>query len=407
MGQLSEALEKLGARRKVLCLPPDISRLHSGAGELTRELWRYYGDRLSCVMPAIGTHAPMTDAEIGIMFGDMPRRLFRVHDWRGGLARLGEVPPEFVRQLSEGRLDFAWPAEVNRLLVEGGFDLIISIGQVVPHEVAGMANHNKNIFVGAGGAEGIGKSHYLGAVYGLERIMGRADTPVRRLFDYASENFARHLPILYVLTVMGRNEEGKLVRQGLFIGQDRECFRQAAALSLKHNLTLLDRDISKAVVYLDPQEYKSTWIGNKAIYRTRMALAEGAELVIIGPGVKTFGEDPEIDRLIRKYGYRGTEATVEAVRRNADLAANLSAAAHLIHGSSEGCFTIAWCPGGLSRQEVEGVGYRWGEPASMLKRYDPARLEEGFNLIDGEEIYFISNPALGLWAQRRHFPDAG
>ena len=400
-------LEKLEPRRKVLCLPPDISRLHSGAGEVTREVWRYYGDRLSCVMPAIGTHAPMTDAEIEAMFGDMPRRLFRVHDWRNGLVRLGEVPPDYVRQLSEGRLDFAWPAEVDRLLVEGGFDLIISIGQVVPHEVAGMANHNKNIFVGAGGAEGIGKSHYLGAVYGLERIMGRADTPVRRLFDYASENFARHLPILYVLTVMGRNEEGKLVRRGLFTGQDRECFRQAAALSLKHNLTLLDREISKAVVYLDPQEYKSTWIGNKAVYRTRMALARDAELIIIGPGVRTFGEDPEIDRLIRRYGYRGTEATLEAVQRNADLAANLSAAAHLIHGSSEGRFNITWCPGRLTREEVEGVGYRWSEAAPMLKRYDPARLKEGFNLIDGEEIYFISNPALGLWAHRRHFPDAG
>jgi len=407
MGQLSQMLEKLEPRRKVLCLPPDISRLHSGAGEVTREVWRYYGDRLSCVMPAIGTHAPMTDAEIEAMFGDMPRRLFRVHDWRNGLVRLGEVPPDYVRQLSEGRLDFAWPAEVDRLLVEGGFDLIISIGQVVPHEVAGMANHNKNIFVGAGGAEGIGKSHYLGAVYGLERIMGRADTPVRRLFDYASENFARHLPILYVLTVMGRNEEGKLVRRGLFTGQDRECFRQAAALSLKHNLTLLDREISKAVVYLDPQEYKSTWIGNKAVYRTRMALARDAELIIIGPGVRTFGEDPEIDRLIRRYGYRGTEATLEAVQRNADLAANLSAAAHLIHGSSEGRFNITWCPGRLTREEVEGVGYRWSEAAPMLKRYDPARLKEGFNLIDGEEIYFISNPALGLWAHRRHFPDAG
>ncbi len=407
MGQLSQMLEKLEPRRKVLCLPPDISRLHSGAGEVTREVWRYYGDRLSCVMPAIGTHAPTTDAEIEAMFGDMPRRLFRVHDWRNGLVRLGEVPPDYVRQLSEGRLDFAWPAEVDRLLVEGGFDLIISIGQVVPHEVAGMANHNKNIFVGAGGAEGIGKSHYLGAVYGLERIMGRADTPVRRLFDYASENFARHLPILYVLTVMGRNEEGKLVRRGLFTGQDRECFRQAAALSLKHNLTLLDREISKAVVYLDPQEYKSTWIGNKAVYRTRMALARDAELIIIGPGVRTFGEDPEIDRLIRRYGYRGTEATLEAVQRNADLAANLSAAAHLIHGSSEGRFNITWCPGRLTREEVEGVGYRWSEAAPMLKRYDPARLKEGFNLIDGEEIYFISNPALGLWAHRRHFPDAG
>jgi len=400
---LFRALDALGERRKVLCVPPDFTRYHSRAGELTRLAWQYYGDRLTDVLPALGTHTPMTDREIPAMFGDVPRDRFRVHDWRHGLATLGEVPAAFLREQSEGKLDFAWPAQVNRLLVEGGFDLILSIGQVVPHEVIGMANHSKNIFVGTGGSEGIHKSHFLGAVYGMERIMGRADNPVRRVLNYASEKFARHLPIVYVQTVVAKNERGELAVRGLFVGEDIECFERAAELSLKVNFVLLDGQIRKAVVYLDPSEFKSTWLGNKSIYRTRMALADHAELIVLAPGVREFGEDPAIDKLIRKYGYAGTPATLEAVKKNADLATNLSAAAHLIHGSSEGRFTITYCPGHLSKEEIEGVNFRFGDLEQMLKRYNPATMTDGSNVIDGEEVFFISNPALGLWAYRGRF----
>jgi hypothetical protein len=271
---------------------------------------------------------------------------------------------------------------------------------VVPHEVIGMANYTKNILVGAGGREGINRSHYLGAVYGMERIMGRAVNPVRNVLDCASDRFLRRLPIVYALTVIGRRADGGLAARGLFIGDDAECFQLAAALSLKVNFELVDEPIRKAVVYLDPAEYRSTWLGNKAIYRTRMALADGAELIVLAPGVKEFGEDKTIDGLIRKYGYRGTPATLEAVRAHADLAADLSAAAHLIHGSSEGRFKIAWCPGRLSREEVEGVGFAYGDLAAMLQRYDPEDLRNGYNRVDGEEIFFIGNPGLGLWAHR-------
>jgi nickel-dependent lactate racemase len=401
--ELASALDALGTRRKVLCLPPDITRQHSRAGELTRMVWQYYGDRLTDVMPAIGTHSPMTAGEIGSMFGDMPVGLFRVHDWRGGLVTLGEVPAEFICRNSEGKLDFSWPAQVDRLLVEGGFDLILSIGQVVPHEVIGMANHNKNVFVGTGGMDAICKSHYLGAVYGMERIMGRADTPVRRVLNYASDHFTRNLPIVYVLTVIGKNKAGELVTRGLFVGDDAECFEQAAALSLQVNFVMLDREIRKAVVYLDPAEFRSTWLGNKAIYRTRMALADDAELIVLAPGVREFGEDRGIDRLIRKYGYRGTPAVLQAVAENDDLAGNLSAAAHLIHGSCEGRFSITYCPGGLTREEMEGVNFRYASLEEMISSYDPARLTDGYNRIGGEDVFYISNPALGLWAYRGRF----
>jgi nickel-dependent lactate racemase len=397
---LFESLAKLGKRNRVLVVPPDQSRAHSRAGELTRHAWEYYGDSLQAVLPALGTHAAMNTEQIARMFGAIPIQLFRVHNWRTDVHTLGEVPAEFIREQSEGKLNFAWPAQVNRLIPHGGFDLILSIGQVVPHEVIGMANYTKNILVGTGGPESINRSHYLGAVYGMERIMGRAENPVRNVLNYASDCFLRHLPIVYVLTVVGRTPDDRLVARGLFIGDDIECFQRAAALSLKVNFEAMDAPMQKVVVYLDPHEFHSTWLGNKAIYRTRMALADGAELIILAPGIREFGEDRTIDGLIRKYGYRGTPATLDAVIANADLANDLSAAAHLIHGSSEGRFKIRLCPGHLSKDEVEGVGFEYGDLETMMKRYNPQTLRYGKNRCDGEEVFFVSNPGLGLWAYR-------
>ena len=398
------ALEKLGLKKKVLVVPPDFTRYHSRAGELTSAAWEYYGDSLTDILPALGTHSAMTEAEIKQMYGQPPLGLFREHNWRTGLVTLGEVPAEFIREVSEGRVDFSWPAQVNRLVAEGGFDLILSIGQVVPHEVSGMANYNKNIFVGTGGADGINKSHFLGAAYGMERIMGRADNPVRGVLNYASDHFAKDMPIVYALTVVGQVENGALKTRGLFIGDDIECFSMAAELSAKVNIELLDKPLKKVVVYLDPAEYKSIWLGNKSIYRTCMAMADGGELIVLAPGVSQFGEDPEIDRLIRKYGYVGTTGILEAVENNEDLRQNLSAAAHLIHGSSEGRFTITYCPGKLSKEEIEAVNFRYVPLSETTKRYDPHKLQDGFNSpASGEEIYFISNPALGLWSYKEKF----
>jgi nickel-dependent lactate racemase len=400
---LASALSQLGQRERVLVVPPDASRFHSRAGELTQMVYAHCGDALKAVLPALGTHTAMDEDGLSRMFGDMPRELFKVHHWRTDVVTLGEVPAAFINEQSEGKLNYTWPAQVNRLIVEGGFDLILSIGQVVPHEVIGMANYNKNILVGTGGVESIDRSHYLGAVYGMERMMGRADTPVRRVLNYASDHFLKELPIVYVLTVVGRNDGGKLVLRGLFIGDDVECFERASELALKVNFVMLEREIAKAVVYLDPHEFHSTWLGNKAIYRTRMALADDAQLIVLAPGVREFGEDPAIDRLIRKYGYFGTTTTLEAVEKNADLAGNLSAAAHLIHGSSEGRFRITYCPGFLSREEIESVGFGCADLGEMMKRYDPAKLKDGWNEVAGEEVFFISNPGLGLWAYKNRF----
>jgi nickel-dependent lactate racemase len=399
---LYAALEQLGSRQKVLAIPPDITRFYSRAGMLTQYAWQYYGDAMTDILPALGTHFAMTGREIRRMFGDVPESLFRVHDWRNDVVTLGEVPGDYLRQVSGGKVDFSWPAQVNRLLVEGGFDLMLSIGQVVPHEVVGMANYNKNIFVGTGGAEGINKSHFLGAAYGMENMMGRADTPVRRVLNYASDHFARDLPIVYVQTVVAATETGQAVR-GLFIGDDAECFEQAAALSLKVNFRMLDEPLRKTVVYLEPEEFKSTWLGNKSIYRTRMAMADGGELIVLAPGLREFGEDKEIDRLIRKYGYVGTEKVLALTAEHDELRNNLSAAAHLIHGSSEGRFKVTYCPGHLTREEIESVNFAYADLDDMMTRYDPKKLKDGFNVVDGEEIFYISNPGMGLWSWKERF----
>ena len=401
---LEKALSKLGQREKVLAIPPDITRAHSLAGPITEMAWEYYGKRMTDILPALGTHAPMTPAEIKKMYGNTPESLFRVHNWRNDIVTLGEVPGTYLKEVSEGKVSYAWPAQVNRLLVEGGHDLILSVGQVVPHEVIGMANHNKNIFVGTGGPEGINKSHFLGAAYGMERIMGRAKSPVRDVLNYASREFGAELPIVYVLTVIGRSSEGLLVPKGLYIGDDNECYEQAAALSLEVNFEMVPEPLDKVVVYLDPEEFKSTWLGNKSIYRTRMAIADRGELIVLAPGLKEFGEDREIDRLIRKYGYRTTPEILDFVANNEDLRGNLSAAAHLIHGSTEDRFSVTYCPGNLTRSEIESVNYSYADLDLMLKRYDPGQLKDGYNdLPGGERIFFISNPATGLWSTRDKF----
>lgn len=411
-GELLEGLlDRLEARRglgRVLIVPPDMTRLHSWGGWLTCRIWEGLERRGvsggAAILPALGTHAAMTPAELDRMFPGVPHSAFQVHDWREGVATLGEIPREFIRELSGGRLDFSARVQVNRLLVDEPWDAILSVGQLVPHEVIGIANHAKNIFVGVGGFDLINKTHWLGAVVGIERIMGKADTPVRAVFDEASR-LAAHLPISYLLTVRAREAaSGQLVTRGLYAGEGRSCFDRGAALCREVNLDRIERAPSKVVVYLDPAEFKSTWLGNKAIYRTRMAIADAGELVVLAPGVKEFGEDHTIDRLIRRHGYRGTPATLSAVEADPELAANLSAAAHLIHGSTEGRFSVTYCPGHLTRGEVEGVNFRFGDLGEMSRRYPPDRLADGWNLLpDGEEIYYISNPALGLWGTADRF----
>jgi len=402
---LDQLVAGLGSPRRVLLLPPDATRAHSGAGELSAALYRRLSPRAEVkLMPALGTHEPMSSREIAAMFPGVPEGRFLVHDFREAVSTLGRVPGSFVRHVSGGKVGYDVPCQVAREIAEGGWDRIISVGQLVPHEVIGIANHAKNVFVGTGGKESIDRSHFLGAVCGMESMMGRAHTPVRDVLNYMSAQIAGDLPLTYLCTVRKKDAAGRMQTHGLYAGDDEACFLAGVPLVQKLNLDLLDRCLQKVVVYLDPHEFRSTWLGNKAIYRTRMAIADGGELIVLGPGVRRFGEDAGIDRLIRRHGYRGTPHALEQLERDPELAGSLSAAAHLIHGSSEGRFKVTWAAGGLSQPEICGVGYEWADVSQLLERYRPERLRDGTNVLaDGEEIFFVSNPGLGLWALRDHF----
>ena len=403
---IHEALLKLGGiPKKILVIPPDITRLHSNAGELTRilyELWDSGNGQAFDILPAIGTHASMTGEHIAEMYGKLPKAVYHEHNWRSGLFTFGEVPSEFIREVSAGKLDYSIPVAINRRIVEGEYDLVISVGQVIPHEVIGIANGFKNVLVGTGGVEMINKTHFLGAVDGMEKLMGRTDTSVRRVLNYAHSRYLKQLGIIYIMSVMDVDEDGERIMRGLYIGDDAQTFEIAAELSRNVNMNFLDAPLSKAVVYLDPREFRSTWLGNKAIYRTRMAMADDGELIIIAPGLREFGEDSEIDRLIRKYGYRGTSATLKAVENNSELRENLSAAAHLIHGSTEGRFKVVYATEHLSQQEIESVGYEWMPLEDVLALYNPKTLADGFN---DDGFYYISEPGQGLWALRTQFSE--
>jgi len=400
--QLKESLSKsLEGREltKVLLIPPDITRLNSGAGIITSFYYKLLDGIHVDILPALGTHAPMTrDDQIAFFGDDIPAERYLIHDWRNGVTKIGEVPADYVSEVSSGLMKESLDVEVSNYLLDSSYDLILSIGQVVPHEVVGMANYTKNIVVGCGGSRFINMSHMLGAVCGMEQIMGKDHSPVRKVFDYAEENFISKLPVKYVLTVTVTEGENTDII-GLYIGKDRSGFDRAVELSKKHNLIYLDAPIKKCVVWLDEREFHSTWLGNKAIYRTRMAMADDGHLIIIAPGVKKFGEDAENDRLIRKFGYIGRDNILALCKTEPELKDNLSAAAHLIHGSTDGRFKVTYAAGKLDKDEIETVAFNHMSYDEAISKYNPKKLKTGYNTLhDGEEVFFIENPALGLWA---------
>lgn len=318
------------------------------------------------------------------------------------MIKIGEVPGEYISEITEGLWDEGIDCEVNKKIV-GDYDLVISVGQVVPHEVIGMANHSKNIFVGCGGNETINKSHMVGAVYGMEKMMGKDHTPVRKLLDYCWNNFLDKKKYLFVLTVTTA-PFGAIQTHGLFIGHERDVLEEAIKLSQEKNIDFVDRGIKKCLVYLDPKEFKSTWLGNKSIYRTRMAIADGGELIVLAPGVTKFGEDAGVDKLIRKYGYAGRLKVLDLFKENQDLRDNMGAAAHLIHSSSDGRFKITYAVKNITKEEIEGVHFNYASYEEMAELYQLEKLQYGWNTLpNGEEIYFIPNPALGLWIDKNRF----
>ena len=389
---------------RVLLLPPDLTRAHSGVGKITgwvyQEVMRRNPEAYVRVIPTLGQHLPHTEAENKWMFGPIPNEIILRHDWRNGVSHVGTIPASLVEETTGGVAGWEIPVDLNSTLMNEPWDLIVNLGHVVPHEVLGFANHNKNYFIGLGGKETICASHIAAAVYGIENNLGCLVTPLRACYNYAEEKMLGHLPDVYLQIVMRRDAENRLVTSGLFIGNDLETYLQAARLSREQNITVFDQPVKKMVAVMQPDEFRATWVANKAVYRTRMAIADGGELLIIAPGVERFGEQPEVDALIRKYGYRGTARTLALYKTEADMQAIPHGVAHLIHGSSEGRFTITYAPGPkIGKEEIEQVGYQYADAMEMQRRYDPAVMKEGWNTMpDGEKVFYISTPSAGLWA---------
>lgn len=405
--EIKEAIQKSlegKSLKKVLLVPPDFTRFYSNAGIITNTYYHLLKDYAEVdILPALGTHEAMTKAECEEMFGDIPFEKFIYHNWREDVVSIGEVPKVFLEEVSEGLWHDPINVEINKLIVDPSYDLIVSIGQIVPHEVVGIANHSKNLFVGCGGKNIINQSHMLGAVYGMERMMGKDHTPVRKVLDYALTHFLNKRPVLFVLTVTTA-PGGNTQTHGLFISESRKGFELGIELAQQKNLDFLDRPIKKCVVYLEPKEFKSTWLGNKAVYRTRMAIADGGELIVLAPGVTKFGEDKKNDELIRKYGYQGRLKVLELFNKTQELKDNMGITAHLIHGSSDSRFTVTYAVKNITKEEIESVHFKAADYDDMIKRYSPEKLTLGWNIMDdGEEIYYIPNPALGLWIDKNRF----
>jgi nickel-dependent lactate racemase len=399
---VAECKERICAEpKRILLLPPDLTRAHSRAGYLTELIYKAFPDADIQVIPTLGQHVPHTPEENRWMFGDIPNERIHAHDWRNGCTAVGTIPASLVKETTDGAADWEIPVALNSMLMEEPWDLILNIGHVVPHEVLGFANHNKNYFIGVGGKDTICASHIAAAVYGIENNLGCLVTPLRACYNWAEDNMLAKLPDAYLQIVMQRDAENKLVISGLYAGDDLDTYLQAARRSREQNITVFDKPVKKIVAVMQPDEFRATWVANKAVYRTRMAIADGGELLILAPGVERFGEQPEVDALIRKYGYKGTPRTLELYKTEADMQEIPHGVAHLIHGSSEDRFTITYAPGHLTREEIEQVGYKYADLAEMQKRYSPEVMKEGWNTMpDGEEVFYISTPSAGLWSTR-------
>lgn len=400
-GLIDRWIQTVQPGKRVLLIPPDLTRRFSGGGEIAAYLYQALSpSHTVSVMPAVGTHRQMTAAEKAFFFPGIPAEAFLEHHWQTDTVSLGTVPADVSARATEGRYSEAIDVLLNRRLAAGEYDAVLSIGQVVPHEVAGFANYSKNLLVGLGGRDMINKSHMVGAIYGIERTLGNIDTPTRAIFDYAQRQYLDKLPVTFFLTV-ATEQANQASIFGLFIGRHRNAFEHACLLAQKKNVTYLPKRVQRVVAYLDPAEFTTTWVGCKAVYRTRMIIEDGGTLIVVAPGVRRFGENDEVDQCIRRYGYCGTERIMALYRQHAFDHLEM-AAAHLIHGSSEGRFTIVYAtdPALLSQAEVESVGFQWMPVRKALEQYAPTEKETGFYTLRGEPYYYVRSPAVGLWRTR-------
>ena len=263
---LSEARTRINHKlNRVLLLPPDLTRAHSGAGKITELLYDALPDAHVEVIPTLGQHVPHTEAENKWMFGSIPQDRIFAHDWRNGCTHVGTIPAAMVKETTGGAADWEIPVDLNSKLIDEPWDLIVNIGHVVPHEVLGFANHNKNYYIGLGGKDTICASHIAAAVYGIEKNLGCLITPLRACYNWSEDEHLASLPDVYLQIVMRRDDENHLVTSGIYVGDDLETYLDAAKASRDQNITLFDQPVKKIVAVMQADEFRATWVANKAV----------------------------------------------------------------------------------------------------------------------------------------------
>lgn len=329
-----QALVTLAPDARVLAIIPDKTRddnvdtLFPFAAEVIADR----GIKQFDALVAQGTHPVMTEEEKRAKVGALESPLTglgRIYDHRWDrddeLVTIGELSAEQVGLLTGGLLDRAIPLRINRLISSGIYDTILIFGGTVPHEVAGFAGGAKYFFPGVAGPELTHATHWLGALATIEKVIGRVETPTRRLIEAAAD-FVKARVISFS-TVVTR-AEGRLRTHALFAGDFRRAFRAAAAVSQKVHIKYTGRKYKRVVALLD-EHYDELWVGGKASYRLGAIIEDGGELLVYAPHLRCLSETH--GRLIERYGYAPLESVREMVAQSAELQSNLCVAAHLAH----------------------------------------------------------------------------
>jgi nickel-dependent lactate racemase len=331
-----EALRHIPPAARVLAVIPDRTR-----DDNTDLLFPLLSQELSArgarrfdALVAQGTHPAMTDAEkrakIGAGLADLPLlgEVFDHHwDRPAELMTLGTLSGSEVSSLTGGLMVEDVPVQLNARLAPGAYDVIFVVGATVPHEVAGFAGGAKYFFPGVAGPELTHLTHWLGALATIERVIGRVETPTRRVIEAAADRVTT--PVVAFTSVSTRRDSG-LLTHALFTGGLRETVRQAAAVSAQVHVRYTGRRYRRVVALLD-EHYDEMWVGGKASYKLGAIIEDGGELVVYAPHLKLISTTH--GRLIEKYGYAPLEQVREMVEGSDELRANLCVAAHLAHVS--------------------------------------------------------------------------
>lgn len=301
------------------------------------------------ILVALGTHRLMTPAELAAKFGPEVVGRFRILQHRF-------ADEEQLADL--GRTELGTDIWVNRAVLEA--DVVVGLGQVVPHRVAGYSGGSKIVQPGVCGAVTTGQTHWLSAAFWGHEILGRADNPVRREMDEVGRRCNLAAIVNAVLDGAGR-----LVH--LVYGEPVAAHRKACALSRDIFGVPIPRKAPIVVTDSHPADLE-LWQGAKGYYSAELAVADGGVVILETPcpeGVAV--QHPEVT----SFGYR-SYAEVKALVETAQLT-DLTVAAHLVHVGRlvrEKARGIIVSPG-IGREEAERLNLGWAP--NLAEAYEQAQ----------------------------------